>query len=167
MGPVRVRSAVAHRTRMVFTTPARTFTSGAATGMRRSTTAPRRSAIPAVPTPACAAYREAVPGDTTSNSAAAPRDRASRRSFGTRITDFGSRGKFDVIPILGMIIPEMGKQIRKAAASAVASALFTPVQQRVLGILFVQPERRFQSAELIRLADSGTGAVHRELLRLD
>jgi len=65
-----------------------------------------------------------------------------------------------------MIIPEMGKQIRKAAASAVASALFTPVQQRVLGILFGQPERRFQSAELIRLADSGTGAVHRQLQRL-
>ena len=60
----------------------------------------------------------------------------------------------------------MGKQIRKAAASAVASALFTPVQQRVLGILFGQPERRFQSAELIRLADSGTGAVHRQLQRL-
>ncbi len=50
--------------------------------------------------------------------------------------------------------------------SAVASALFTPVQQRVLGLLFGQPERRFQSAELIRLAESGTGAVHRQLQRL-
>jgi predicted nucleotidyltransferase len=50
--------------------------------------------------------------------------------------------------------------------SAVASALFTPVQQRVLGLLFGQPERRFQSAELIRLAGSGTGAVHRQLQRL-
>lgn len=48
-----------------------------------------------------------------------------------------------------------------------ASALFTPVQQRVLGLLFGQPERRFQSAELIRLADSGTGAVHRQLQRLE
>lgn len=47
-----------------------------------------------------------------------------------------------------------------------ASALFTPVQQRVLGLLFGQPERRFQSAELIRLAGSGTGAVHRQLQRL-
>ncbi len=51
--------------------------------------------------------------------------------------------------------------------SAVASALFTPVQQRVLGLLFGQPERRFQSAELIRLAGSGTGAVHRQLQRLE
>jgi predicted nucleotidyltransferase len=52
-------------------------------------------------------------------------------------------------------------------SSAVASALFTPVQQRVLGLLFGQPDRRFQSAELIRLADSGTGAVHRQLQRLE
>jgi predicted nucleotidyltransferase len=36
----------------------------------------------------------------------------------------------------------------------------------VLGLLFGQPERRFQSAELIRLAGSGTGAVHRQLQRL-
>jgi predicted nucleotidyltransferase len=47
-----------------------------------------------------------------------------------------------------------------------ADALFTPVQQRVLGLLFGQPERRFQSAELIRLAHGGTGAVHRQLERL-
>lgn len=51
--------------------------------------------------------------------------------------------------------------------SAVASALFTPVQQRVLGLLFGQPDRRFQSAELIRLAESGTGAVYRQLQRLE
>lgn len=50
--------------------------------------------------------------------------------------------------------------------SALASALFTPVQQRVLGLLYGQPERRFQSAELIRLARGGTGAVHRQLQRL-
>jgi predicted nucleotidyltransferase len=60
----------------------------------------------------------------------------------------------------------MGTASRKAPRSAVAAALFTPVQQRVLGLLFGQPERRFQSAELIRLAGSGTGAVHRQLQRL-
>jgi predicted nucleotidyltransferase len=60
----------------------------------------------------------------------------------------------------------MGTISRKAARSAAAAALFTPVQQRVLGLLFGQPERRFQSAELIRLAGSGTGAVHRQLQRL-
>jgi predicted nucleotidyltransferase len=61
----------------------------------------------------------------------------------------------------------MGRVIPTRTASAVASALFTPVQQRVLGLLFGQPERRFQSAELIRLAGSGTGAVHRQLQRLE
>jgi predicted nucleotidyltransferase len=47
-----------------------------------------------------------------------------------------------------------------------AEVLFSPVQQRVLGLLFGQPKRRFQSAELIRLAGSGTGAAHRLLTRL-
>jgi len=49
------------------------------------------------------------------------------------------------------------------APTALADMLFTPVQQRVLGLLFGQPERRFQSAELIRQAGAGTGAVHRLL----
>ncbi len=52
------------------------------------------------------------------------------------------------------------------APTALAGALFTAVQQRVLGLLFGQPGRRFQSAELIRLAGSGTGATHRLLRRL-
>ncbi len=51
------------------------------------------------------------------------------------------------------------------APTALAGALFTAVQQRVLGLLFGQPGRRFQSAELIRLAGSGTGATHRLLRR--
>lgn len=63
----------------------------------------------------------------------------------------------------------MGTSIEAVQAgkpSALANALFTPVQQRVLGLLFGQPNRRFQSAELIRLANSGTGAAHRVLRRL-
>jgi predicted nucleotidyltransferase len=36
----------------------------------------------------------------------------------------------------------------------------------VLALLFGQPERSFRSAEIIALADSGTGAVHRQLMRL-
>lgn len=40
------------------------------------------------------------------------------------------------------------------------------MQQRVLGLLFGQPNRTFLGAEVIRLAGSGTGAVHRELTRL-
>lgn len=59
----------------------------------------------------------------------------------------------------------MGTTRRKRSAG-LADALFTPVQQRVLGLIFGQPERRFQSAEVIRLARSGTGAVHRLLGRL-
>lgn len=47
-----------------------------------------------------------------------------------------------------------------------ADALFTKVQQRVLGILFGQPDRSFLSKEVIALAKCGTGAVHRELKRL-
>lgn len=45
-------------------------------------------------------------------------------------------------------------------------ALFPRVRLRVLSLLFGQPERRFQTSEIIRLADSGFGAVHRELERL-
>jgi len=68
------------------------------------------------------------------------------------------------VPKSGMIVPEMGRRPRDAG---LAGALFTPVQQRVLGLLFGQPDRTFQSAELIRLAGSGTGAVHRQLSRLE
>jgi predicted nucleotidyltransferase len=50
--------------------------------------------------------------------------------------------------------------------SGLGGVLFTPVQQRVLGLLFGQPDRRFQSSELIRLAASGTGAAHRLVTRL-
>lgn len=52
------------------------------------------------------------------------------------------------------------------ATSGLAEVLFGQTQQRVLGLLFAQPDRRFQSSEIIRLAESGTGAVHRLLQRL-
>jgi predicted nucleotidyltransferase len=68
-------------------------------------------------------------------------------------------------PNSGTIVPEMGRGAR-SPARGLASALFTPVQQRLLGLLFGQPDRRFQSAEIIRLAAGGTGAVHRQLQRL-
>ncbi len=70
-----------------------------------------------------------------------------------------------IVPEMGMIIPEMGKA-RGAVPSGIAQALFSPVQQRVLRLLFAQPNRRFQSGELIRLVGSGTGAAHRVLTRL-
>lgn len=60
----------------------------------------------------------------------------------------------------------MGNTKARAAAGGLASALFSPVQQRLLGLLFGQPERRFGSGEIIALAASGTGAAHRQLQRL-
>ena len=48
----------------------------------------------------------------------------------------------------------------------VADALFTKVQQRVLGVLFGNPDRSFYANEVIALAKTGTGAVQRELARL-
>ena len=48
-----------------------------------------------------------------------------------------------------------------------ADALFAKVQQRVLGVLFGNPGRSFYANELIALARSGTGAVQRELARLE
>jgi predicted nucleotidyltransferase len=53
-----------------------------------------------------------------------------------------------------------------ALGTRLADALFSPVQQRVLALLFGQPERSFRSTEVIARADSGTGAVHRQLMRL-
>jgi predicted nucleotidyltransferase len=65
-----------------------------------------------------------------------------------------------------MIVPEMGRA-SKTSRAGLADALFTPVQQRVLGLLFGQPDRSYQSRELIRLARGGVGAVHRQLARLE
>ncbi len=52
------------------------------------------------------------------------------------------------------------------ARSSIADALFTTSQQRVLSLLFGQPERSFYTKELIELAGGGSGAVQRELGRL-
>jgi predicted nucleotidyltransferase len=47
-----------------------------------------------------------------------------------------------------------------------ADALFSATQQRVLALLFGQPERSFFTNELIELVGAGSGAVQRELRRL-
>jgi predicted nucleotidyltransferase len=49
---------------------------------------------------------------------------------------------------------------------SLSSALFSGVQQRVLGLIFGQPERSFYTSEIVRRVHSGTGAVERELSRL-
>lgn len=51
--------------------------------------------------------------------------------------------------------------------STIADALFGATQQRVLGLLFGQPNRSFFATELMSLAGSGRGAVQRELQRLE
>ena len=51
--------------------------------------------------------------------------------------------------------------------SGVANALFGKAQQRVLAVLFGNPSRSFYANEVIALAGSGTGAVQRELAKLD
>lgn len=60
----------------------------------------------------------------------------------------------------------MGNIRSEQGRGGLAGALFTPVQQKVLGLLFGQPERPFGSGEIIELANSGTGAAHRQLQRL-
>lgn len=55
----------------------------------------------------------------------------------------------------------------RSAGCGVADALFAKVQQRVLGVLFGNPGRSFYANEVIGLAHSGTGAVQRELGRLE
>lgn len=55
---------------------------------------------------------------------------------------------------------------RAPARTSLVDALFTRTQQRVLALLFGQPDRSFFATELIELAKSGRGAVQRELGRL-
>ena len=57
-------------------------------------------------------------------------------------------------------------RINSSGGSALADALFTSTQQRVLALLFGQPDREFFVTEIITLAGSGRGAVQRELARL-
>lgn len=75
------------------------------------------------------------------------------------------------IPIMGCSVPNMGTrggrgEVPAALASGLADALFSKVKQRVLGVLYGNPGRSFYANEIIALADSGTGAVQRELTRL-
>jgi predicted nucleotidyltransferase len=51
-------------------------------------------------------------------------------------------------------------------AISLSNALFSKVQQRVLALIFGQPERSFYTSEIKRSVNSGTGAVERELSRL-
>lgn len=70
------------------------------------------------------------------------------------------KGSF-TIPKMGDNIPHMGH-----VSTSLSEALFTGVQQRVLGLLFGQPDRSFYGNELLRLTGTGKGALQRELGKL-
>jgi predicted nucleotidyltransferase len=70
---------------------------------------------------------------------------------------------------MGSNMPNMG--INKVSAqlkqrTSLVDALFSSTQQRVLGMLFGQPDRSFFATELINMLGVGSGAVQRELARL-
>lgn len=68
-----------------------------------------------------------------------------------------------------MIIPILGvkNKPRRSRRKSLADALLTRTQQRVLGVLFGQPDRSFYASELIRTAGTGSGAAQRELAKLE
>lgn len=51
-------------------------------------------------------------------------------------------------------------------STSIGDALFTKTQQRVLGLLYGNPEKSFYTNEIMRLAGMGRGTVRRELDRL-
>jgi predicted nucleotidyltransferase len=69
------------------------------------------------------------------------------------------------MPKVGSNMPNMGTAV-KTRTTGLADALFTATQQRVLTLLFGQPERSFIQQDLIERAGGGSGAVRRELARL-
>ena len=74
------------------------------------------------------------------------------------------------IPKLGSKMPNMGIKTTATPATlrtSLSGALFSNTQQRVLAFLFGQPERSYFATELIGLAGGGSGAVQRELKRLE
>ena len=70
---------------------------------------------------------------------------------------------------MGMIMPILGGKPRSSRSrrKGLADALFTKTQQRVMRVLFGQPERSFYASELIRNAGTGSGAAQRELAKLE
>jgi len=59
------------------------------------------------------------------------------------------------------------KRHHRTAGSGLVDALFSRTQQAVLGLLFGQPDRSFYATEIIGKVRAGSGAVQRELARLE
>ena len=77
---------------------------------------------------------------------------------------------------MGMIMPNMGivksapvskDKVGPATRRSLADALFSSTRQRVLGLLFGQPQRSFFATEIINRVGAGSGAVQRELQGLE
>ncbi len=62
---------------------------------------------------------------------------------------------------MGIIIPNMSTKL-----IGLSDALFTKVQQRVLGLLFAHADQSFYTNQIVRFVGSGTGSVQRELEKL-
>jgi len=66
-------------------------------------------------------------------------------------------------------MPILGSKtvLARSRRQSLADALFTKTQQRVLRVLFGQPDQSVYASELIRDAGTGSGAAQRELARLE
>ena len=81
-------------------------------------------------------------------------------------TGVGAQIPFSGKPNLGVTEPTMGTSTPSSFSTRLAGALFPKVRQRVLAVLFGNPTRSFYANEVIALAQSGSGAVQRELAGL-
>lgn len=66
-----------------------------------------------------------------------------------------------IVLILGLFVALMPTSVK-----TIGDALFTRTQQKVLGLLYGKPDRRFFANEIVRSAAMGRGTVLRELQRL-
>ena len=97
-----------------------------------------------------------------------PGARQLQARFGVSVGPLKQDLALTCMPKSGMIMPILGaKAVQPSRRKSLADALFTKTQQRVLGVLFGQPERSFYASELIRDAGTGSGAAQRELAKLE
>ena len=67
-----------------------------------------------------------------------------------------------IVPKIGLIIPIMGNE----KPVSISDVLFSGIQQKVLGLLFGQPDRSFYSNQIAKLGNTGRGSLQRELERM-
>lgn len=67
---------------------------------------------------------------------------------------------------MGLIVPKLGLIWGLSVNTTIGDALFTKAQQKVLAVLFGQPDKSFYLNEIVRHAAMGRGAISRELNKL-